>query len=116
MVFPGVQKSTWTRPIAVFRIWIASRVLKPGMFIRSVIDDEIDDHPDAALRRAMGEFDEIPERTEGRIDVVVIADVIAVVATRRFLKRHQPDRGDAEPAEIIEPAHQALEIADAVGV
>src|SRR5215813_11878174 len=49
-------------------------------------------------------------------NVVVVADVVAVVLAWRFLKRHQPDRGDAEPAEIIEPAHQTLEIADAVGI
>jgi len=64
----------------------------------------------------MREFDKIPKRSEGRIDGVIIRDVVAVVFARRFLERHQPDRGYAQAAEIVEPAHQALEIADAVGV
>jgi hypothetical protein len=103
-------------PVAILRFRIAARLLKPGMFVRRVIDDEIDDHADAALRCAMREFDKIPKRSEGRIDGVIIRDVVAVVFARRFLERHQPDRGYAQAAEIVEPAHQALEIADAVGV
>jgi len=81
-----------------------------------VIDDEIDDHADAALRRAMCEFDEIAQRPERGIDRVIIRDVVAVVLPRRLLKRHQPDRGDAKTGEVVEPAHQTLEIADAIGV
>jgi hypothetical protein len=61
-----------------------------------VIDDEIDDRANAVLRRAMRKFDEITERSEGGIDGVIVRDVVAVVFARRLLKRHQPDRGDAE--------------------
>src|SRR4029079_18270876 len=50
------------------------------------------------------------------IDRVVIRNVVAVVLARRFLKGHQPNRGDAEAVEIIQTPHQALEIADAVAV
>ncbi len=65
---------------------------------------------------AMGELDEIAERAVAGIDAVIVGDVVAVIAARRGLERHQPDRGDAEPVQIVEPAQQALEIADAVAV
>jgi hypothetical protein len=81
-----------------------------------MVDDEIDDDADAALLGAMRELDEIAERAIARIDVIVIGNVITVVAIGRGLERHQPDRGDAEPMQIIEPPHQALEVADAVAV
>ena len=77
-------------PVAVLRIGVAPRLLKPGMLVRRVIHDEIDEHPDAALLRGVREFDEIAERAVSGIDAVVIGDVVAVVACRRGLKRHQP--------------------------
>src|SRR3569833_2976688 len=64
----------------------------------------------------MGELDEIAERAVAGIDAVIIGDVVTVVAARRGLERHQPDRGDAEAVQIIEPAQEALEVADAVAV
>ncbi|MGY3078449.1 hypothetical protein ACVWZZ_004857 [Bradyrhizobium sp. LM6.10] len=86
------------------------------MLVRGVVDHEVDDDADAALLAAMGEFDEIAQRAVTGIDAVIVGDVVAVVAARRGLERHQPDRGDAEPVQIIEPTQQSLEIADAVAV
>ncbi len=86
------------------------------MLVRGVVDDEIDDDANAALLAAMGEFDEVAERAVAGIDAVIVGDVVAVVAARRGLERHQPDRGDAEAVQIIEPPQQALEVADAVAV
>ena len=53
-------------PVAIFRVGIASRLLKPGMFVRRVIDHEVDQHTDAALLGGMRELDEIAERAVGR--------------------------------------------------
>ena len=103
-------------PVAIGRILVASRVAKPRMRVGGVVDDEVDDDADAALLAAMGEFDEIAERAVARIDAVIIRDVVAVVLAGRRLERHQPDRGDAQPLQIIQPPQQALEIADAVAV
>ena len=86
------------------------------MRVRGVIDDEIDDDADAALPAAMGEFDEVAERAVARIDAVIVRDVVTVVLAGRRLERHQPDRGDAEALQIIQPAQQALEVADAVAI
>src|SRR2546430_14426261 len=86
------------------------------MLIGSMIDDEIDDDPDAALLAAMGEFDKIAERAVARIDAVVVRDVVAVVSAGRRLERHQPDRGDAEPVQIVEAPQQSLEIANAIAI
>ena len=53
-----------------------------------MVHDEIDQHADATLLAAVGEFDEIPKRAVTRIDAVVVGDVIAVVTHRRGLERH----------------------------
>src|SRR3954463_16433468 len=86
------------------------------MRIGCVIDHQIDDHADAALTAAMGELDEVAQSTVPGIDAIIVGDVVAVVLARRWLERHQPDRGDAEALQIIQPAQQSFEVADAVAV
>src|SRR5205823_733451 len=103
-------------PIAVFRFRVASRFLEPRVFIGGVINDQIDQDSHAPLLRAVSEFDEIAERPEAPIDVVVIGYVITSIAIGRRLEWHQPDCRDAQAMQIIEPACKALEIADAVSV
>src|SRR5258705_10819814 len=103
-------------PFAIGRILRASRVTKPRMLVRGVIDDEIDDDANPTLAAAMGELDEIAQRAVTRIDAVIVGDVVAVIPAWRGLKWHQPDRGNAKSVQIIEPAKQPPEIAEAVGV
>ena len=50
------------------------------------------------------------------VDVEVVGDVVAVVALRRRVDRAQPDGVDAERRDVVEPAAEALEVADAVTV
>ena len=103
-------------PVAVFRRRVASGFLEPWVFVGGVIDDQINQDAHAPLLRTVREFDKVAQRPEARIDVVVVGDVITGVAVGRSLERHQPDRGDAQPMQIIEPACQALEVADTVSV
>ena len=86
------------------------------MLVRGVVDDEVDEHPYAALLRAVSEFDKIANRAVARINAVIIGHVVAVIAMGRDLERHQPDGRDAETMQVVETAHQTLEVADAVGV
>jgi hypothetical protein len=68
------------------------------------------DDADAALAAALREFDEVAERAIARIDAVIIGDVRAIVLAGRWLKWHQPQRGDAEALQIVEAPQQPLEI------
>src|SRR5207249_7553237 len=86
------------------------------MLVRGVVHYQIDQNTNATLFCAVGKFDEIAERTIPRIDIVIVGDVVAIVPARRSLKRHQPNRGHAQSMQIIEAAHQSLEIAGPVAV
>ena len=55
-----------------FELRILARLLEPGMLVRGVVDDEIDEHADAALLGAVGELDEVAEGAVARIDAVVV--------------------------------------------
>jgi hypothetical protein len=103
-------------PIAIFRFRIATRLPEPGVPVGRVVDHEIDDDANPALLGAVSKLHEVAERAVTLVDVVIVADVVAVVAMRRGLERHQPDRRDPEPVQIVETTHQPLEIADAVAV
>src|SRR5206468_3324998 len=47
---------------------------------------------------------------------VVVGDVVAVVAVRSGLEGHQPQSGDSEASQVVEPADEPLEVADAIAV
>ena len=86
------------------------------MLVRGVIDDEVDEDAHAALCAALGELDEVPEGAVAGIDAVIVGHVVAVVAQGEGWKGMQPDSRYAHALEIIEAAHEALEVADAVSV
>ena len=66
--------------------------------------------------RGLDQRVEVGERAEARIDRGVVRDVVAEVLHRRPVDRRQPDGVDAEPREVVEPAGQASQVADAVAV
>ena len=67
----------------------------------------------------VGRLDEPVERAdaaEQRVDVAGVGDVVAVVGHRRHHDRVQPERVDAELAQVVEFGGDAVEVADAVAV
>jgi hypothetical protein len=86
------------------------------MLVGRVIDDQLGDHAQAATPGVLHEAAEISRRPEGRIDVAVIGDVVAVVAAGARIERQQPERGDAEVAQVVETLGQTGEVADAIAI
>ena len=67
----------------------------------------------------MGSIEKATERSQVAVvavDRAVVGDVVAVVAQRRRVERQQPERGDAEVAQVVETRREPVEIADAVAV
>ena len=67
-------------------------------------------------RRGADELDEVAERAQPRVDAVEVGDVVAVVAVGRRVEGHQPDAGDAEPAQVVDLLGEAAEVAAPVAV
>ena len=53
--------------------------LEPRVLVRGVVDDQVDDHPDAPVAGLVQQLDEVAERAEPRVDAVEVGDVVAVV-------------------------------------
>ena len=107
------------RPVVVVpepRVLVLAGRLEPGVLVRGVVDDQIDDHPDAALACLLGELDEVAGAAVAAIDAVVVQRVVAVVVVGRGLERLQPQGGHAQAGQVVQPAQQALEVATAVAV
>ena len=86
------------------------------MLIRSVVQDEIDDDPDAAILRLLDELDEVAEVSEVWVDAVVVGDVVAVVPPWRGVEGQEPHARDPKPGEVVEAARETGQVADAVAV
>ncbi len=103
-------------PVAIGRVRVAARALEPGVVRRGVVDDEVDQHPQAPVLRGAGEGDEVAQCAEPWVDRVVVGDVVAVVAVRAGKEGQQPDAGGAERLDVVEPVRQSAEVADPVAV
>jgi hypothetical protein len=86
------------------------------VLVGAVVEDQLGDHAQAAAMRLAQQHLEVAQRAVGVVDGGIVGDVVAVVAQRRRIERQQPQRGDAEVAQVIEPLREAPEVADAVGV
>ena len=88
----------------------------PGMLDRRVVGHEVEDQPQPELVGIGGERVPVLQRAEQRVDVAVVGDVVAEVGHRRAVERRQPERVDAQPGQVGEPAAQAGQVADPVAV
>ena len=91
-----------------------ARCEEPRVLVARVVRHPVEQHLEAALVRSLDELVHVGQRSEHRIDVAVVADVVAVVDHRRAEHRRQPEGVDAEPLEVVEPVDDAAQVADAV--
>ena len=94
----------------------ALRIREPRVAVGGVVRDVVEDQPQAEPARLGGERVEVRERAEDRVDVAVIADVVAEVGHRRGVDRRQPDAVHAEPAQVLQAGAQPRQVPDPVAV
>ena len=102
--------------VAVRRVRARARRLEPRVLIGGVVHDEVRDHADPAVAAGPDQLREVAERAQRGIDGVEVGDVVAVVAVRRGVERHQPQAADPEPGEVVDALGEPGEVAAAVAV
>jgi hypothetical protein len=50
------------------------------MLVRCVVEDKVNDDAHTAVARPLNDLDEVTQDAEARIDAVVVADVVALIA------------------------------------
>ena len=103
-------------PVAIRRIRAASGRDKPRMLVRGVVDDQIEDDPNAALPRRSGQVREVTEAAQCRVDAVVVADVVATVAPGTGMDRIQPQARDSQSGQVVKATDQSPQVASTVTV
>jgi len=89
---------------------------EPGVFGRGVRQHLVHDHLHAERVGAGDQRVEIVEAAEEPIDLLIVGDIVAHVGLGRLVDRREPDAIDAEGGNVIEAAHDAREVTDAVTV
>lgn len=102
--------------VAVGALRVAAAGLEPGVLVRGVVHDEVDDHAHAAGVGGGQEVLEVLDVAELGQHRGVVADVVPPVAQRGGEERRQPEAVDAEPLEVVELVDHAAQITHAVGV
>ena len=102
--------------VAVRRSLTRSRRPEPRVLVGGVVDDQVDDHPHPAVTGGPDHLDEVPGTAQARVNAVVVGDVVAIVAVRRRMERHQPQAGHPQLGEVVEALDQAREVAHPIVV
>ncbi len=92
------------------------RLLEPWVLIARMIDDEIHHDPDASFTGLDDEAIHIGEGSEFRVNLIVIADVVAKIDIGAFINRGEPNDANAQVLKIIELGDNAWYIADAIPI
>ena len=103
-------------PVAIRTRACGSALNEPGMPIRGVVWDIVQDQLHAPGVHGCEQPIEVVECSENRINGAEIGDVVAEILHGRGEDRRQPDGVDAERHEMVEPRDDAVQVADAVAV
>ena len=102
--------------VAERALGVAARGLEPGVDVRGVVEDHVDDDADAALVGLVHQVAEVLHGAVARVDVRVVGDVVAAVAHGGGVEGRDPDRVHAQPRQVVQTGGQPLEVPDAVAV
>ncbi len=103
-------------PIAFRIIRRTAALNEPGMLVRGVIGNQVENELQVVGVRGRHQRIEIRERAEQRIDPDIVGNVVAEIHHRRGKDRRQPQRLNAELAQIRQPLDDTTEVADAVAI
>ena len=103
-------------PVALGRVDRGPRLDEPRVLVGRVVDDEVHDQLHAARVDAREQFVELLERPEDRLDVLVVADVVAGVVLRRRVDGREPQHVHPELREVVQVRGDAAQIPDPVAI
>jgi hypothetical protein len=86
------------------------------VLVGGVVDDQVHHQLHPVLVHGPKQRVEVRQRAERRVDVLVVADVIASVVLRRGIDRRQPDHVHAERGQGVQPAGDPRKITDPVSI
>src|SRR5690606_13824418 len=103
--------------IAVRRtFWRFSSSLKPGMLIRSVVNNQLGNYPHITLMSFFQQLLKLLYVAISGIYAVIISNIISVVFQRRRIKWKDPDGRNPQALQIIQFLKQPFKIANPIPI
>ena len=87
---------------------------EPRVLVGGVVDDKIENDANVVFAAVFDQTIEVFERPVGRVDILVVRNVIAKIDLRRREARRDPDCVDAELLQIVELRCDPVQITHAV--
>jgi len=100
----------------VLRVIGVARGLEPGVLVGSMVWHQLDQNLERALMRLCNQLLEILHVAVHRVDAAVIADVVTVIAQRRWGNRQQPDSIHAKVAQVVQLFRDAFQVSPTVAI
>jgi hypothetical protein len=86
------------------------------MLVRGVVDHQFGDHPHPQAMGLVHQLAEVRHGAEGRMDGLIVGDVVAIVAHGRWIERQKPQGVHAKFLQVAQLGDQPGEIAYTVAV
>ncbi len=102
--------------VAVCGVTPAQRVDEPRVLVARVVGDQVHEDPDPAPARLGHQSVQVGQRPVVGIDVAVVRHVVAPVAVGRARDRREPDAGDTQPSQVVQPPDDPRQVPHAVAV
>ncbi len=103
-------------PVAPRVVAARARRGEPCVLVGGVVDHQVHEQLHAARVQRGDQLVEVGQRAEHRVDVAVVADVVAVVVLGGAVDRRQPQHVHPQVGQVVEPVEDPAQIADPVAV
>ena len=81
--------------VAILAIGIFQSLLEPFVLVRAVVDDQIHNNMHVPLLCLGQQFVELLHGTKGRVNIVIVRNVVALIHKRRAVNGRNPNNVDA---------------------
>ncbi len=97
-------------------MWVGSGGLEPGVLVRGVVENEVDDDPHVPLVSLGNQFAEIIDGSVFGENLAIVGDVISTIEQGGGVEGWKPQRINPEPLEIVEFGDQAFKVTDTIAI
>ena len=112
-VGPGVGPDI---PVRLVVVPVLAALEEPWVTVRGVAENLVDDDLYAPPMCLIEESVEVFQGTEQRVDLAIVAHIVAEVLHRRLEEGRNPDGVDSKRMDVVQPGGDARQIAGAVTV
>ena len=111
---PAVFPVFYIEKVSIFTVRILAGLLKPFMFVRTVVHHKIHQDIHISFFRLFDQALHVFHSSETGINAVIIRDIVSLIRKGRFINWRKPDDIHAEILQVVQFGDNAGQIPDSV--